>query len=307
MESIMVRVACWCSLGAVLLLGCGEDSPRFLTAVEAQAAPPAGDRDRLLGALGSKGGVQAKEAAAPADVAEVPAEDLRVEGLPRMRYFLFGPRKGVAPPKEGFKVMVVIPGGDGGAASHSFVRRLYELGMPEDFVLAQLVAVRWSPNQQIVWPTRDDAVEGQEFATEDFVAEVVKDVSRRRQIDRRHVYTLAWSSSGPAAYQIALEESPVVTGSYIAMSAYRLAKLPPIERAKKRLFLIEHSPKDRICPYRDAQAALRDLQDAGATVKLVTYEGGHGWRGAIYRRVAENVAWLVEQTRRRGDAPGTSR
>jgi len=31
-------------------------------------------------------------------------------------------------------------------------------------------------------------------------------------------------------------------------------------------------------------------------VRLVTYEGGHGWHGAIYPRVREGLSWLVEQS-----------
>src|SRR4051812_11624387 len=71
------------------------------------------------------------------------------------------------------------------------------------------------------------------------------------------IYTMSWSPSGPAAYAIALQETTAVSGSYVAMSVFRPATLPPVTRAKGRLFLIEHSPQDKVCPYRDAETALR--------------------------------------------------
>jgi predicted esterase len=230
-----------------------------------------------------------------ADVADVPALDLTVTGNNRMRYFLMGPRKDAVPPKTGFRLVVVMPGGDGGAGFHPFVRRLYKHAMTEEFLVAQPVAVRWSSSQQTVWPTKINPEQGQAFATEEFVEAVIKDVRRRHTIDERFVFTLSWSSSGPAAYAVALQEKTPVTGSYIAMSVYRREWHPLVAGAKGRVFFIEHSREDRICPYDHALTAQRELHDAGARVRLVTYEGGHGWHGPIYPRVSAGLAWLVQQ------------
>jgi predicted esterase len=43
-----------------------------------------------------------------------------------------------------------------------------------------------------------------------------------------------------------------------------------------------------------AQQAAKDLQKSGATVKLVTYEGGHGWRAGRYDRIRKGIHWLEE-------------
>ena len=230
-----------------------------------------------------------------ADVADIPALDLTVEHNPKMRYFLIGPRKNAPQPRNGFKLVVVMPGGDGSDQFHPFVRRIYKYALTDAFLIAQPVAVRWTPSQQVVWPTKQDHVDGMKFSTEDFVESLIKDVNNRRPVDSRFVFTLSWSSSGPAAYAIALQQPTAVTGSYIAMSVFHPQQLPPIAQARGRTFLIDHSRDDGICKFSFAQEAVQALQGAGANVRLTTYEGGHGWRGQVYRRISEGVSWLVDR------------
>ena len=240
-----------------------------------------------------------KRQAALADVADIPAVDLEVEKNPRMRYFLIGPKAKAAVPNSGFKLVVVMPGGDGGEDFHPFVRRLYKKAMNDEFLVAQPVAFKWRPLQKTVWPTRINPVAGQEFSTEDFVEAVIRDVARRYPLDKRCVFTLSWSSSGPAAYALALKKETPIKGSYVAMSVYRPQWHPPVANAKDRLFLLDHSPEDRVCKYQHAEQAKRELSEAGANVRLVTYKGGHGWRGPIYERVRDGLSWLVRQAEER--------
>ncbi len=237
-----------------------------------------------------------KGLAAMADVADVPVLDLTLAGNEKMRYFLIGPWEDAAPPERGFRLVVVMPGGSGGEAFHPFVRRLYKRAMDRTFLVAEPVAFKWHVTQRTVWPTRVNPVARQQFSTEDYIEAVIEDVKRRHPVDERCIFTLSWSSSGPAAYAIALERETAVTGSYIAMSVYRPEWHPPVGRAKGRIFLIEHSPQDKICPFSHAQKAERELLQLGATVRLVTYEGGHGWRGPVYDRVREGLSWLVRET-----------
>jgi len=239
-----------------------------------------------------------KEAAwreALSDVADVPAEECHAGDHEKMRYFLIGPRQGAEAPEDGYKLVVVMPGGSGDEAFHPFVRRLFKHSMTDEFLVAQPIAFKWRPEQQVVWPTSVHPVDGQEFSTEEFVEAVIRDVGARQPIDPRYVFTLTWSSSGPAAYAIALQEETAVTGSYILMSVYRPEWHPPVARAKGRLFAIEHSPDDQLCPFSQAQQAQRELTEAGAIVRFTTYQGGHGWHGDLYPRTAEGLAWLVEQ------------
>jgi len=239
----------------------------------------------------------ATSSSAASDVADIPSQDLTVKDNAKMRYFLIGPREKTAPPKDGYKLVVVMPGGSGSEDFHPFVKRLYKYAMGDDFLVAQPVAVKWRPSQQIVWPTRTNPIAGQEFSTEQFVEAVVKDVKQRHTIDPRYVFTLSWSSSGPAAYATSLQKETAVTGSYIAMSVFRPRWLPPLDAAKGRFYLLDHSPEDMVCRFSYAKQAEQDLATAGATVRLVTYRGGHGWRGDLYGRVRGGIAWLVEQTK----------
>lgn len=119
----------------------------------------------------------------PADIADVPALDLTADGNGRMRYFLIGPRKDAVPPQRGFKLVVVMPGGDGGEGFHPFVRRLDKQAMTGEFLVAQPVAVRWTPSQRTVWPTRIHPEPDQAFSTEDFVEAVIKDVRAERRCE----------------------------------------------------------------------------------------------------------------------------
>lgn len=47
-------------------------------------------------------------------------------------------------------------------------------------------------------------------------------------------------------------------------------------------------------PFHLAEKARDDLTAAGASVRFVTYAGGHGWRGAIYPRMKDAFAFLLE-------------
>jgi predicted esterase len=153
------------------------------------------------------------------------------------------------------------------------------------------MAVQWTEKQGIVWPTDKNRVEGMKFSTEEFVDAVIKDVEGNYKLDPEHVFTLTWSSSGPAAYAASLS-SDRITGSFIAMSVFKPDLLPPLEKAKGHAYFLYHSPDDRVCPFRMAERAAEELKKGGATVKLATYQGGHGWRGNLYGNIKEGIEWL---------------
>ncbi len=219
-------------------------------------------------------------------------EDRIVADNPRMRYFCVR-AEGVEPPPTGYRLLVVLPGGDGSADFHPFVKRIFTSSLDDSWLLAQVVAAKWTPEQRIVWPTDGLSVAGQEFSTEQFVGRVVDDVRLRHKLDGRHIYTLSWSSSGPAAYAIALARRTVVTGSYIAMSVFKPQYLPPPENARGRVFYLDHSPDDRLCPIRMAREAEASLTAAGAMVRFHEYQGGHGWRGDVYGRIRKGLEWMT--------------
>ena len=225
------------------------------------------------------------------DVADVVSRDLRAGKDSHKRYFLIEPPKGAKAPKEGYGLLVVLPGGDGSADFHPFVKRIYKNAVPEGYVLAQPVAVKWTEGQEIVWPTAKNRVEGMKFSTEEFIEAVIKDVGDKYKLDPKRIFTLTWSSSGPAGYAASLGDTRV-TGSFIAMSVFRPDFLPPLEKAKGHAYFLYHSPDDRVCPFRMAEQAAKELKKSGATVKLATYDGGHGWRAGLYDHIRAGVDWL---------------
>src|SRR5690606_14946499 len=156
-------------------------------------------------------------------------------------YILHEPSAAEAP-EDGFGLLVVLPGGDGSVDFAPFVQRIHELALPEDFALVQLIAPKWSDDQEIVWPTQGNPEEGQEFTTEEFIGAVVAEVEKAVTLESNRVYALAWSSSGPAVYDAMLRDDTPRDGAMIAMSVFKPDRLPPLDKAAGRRFYLLHSP-----------------------------------------------------------------
>ncbi|HEX4591195.1 MAG TPA: hypothetical protein VH120_14750, partial [Gemmataceae bacterium] len=197
------------------------------------------------------------------DVADVRSQNLRAGKDDQKHYFLIGPANDGPVSVKGYGLVVVLPGGLGSADFHPFVKRIYKYAVPDRFLIAQPVAVKWDEKQQIVWPTEKNRVENMKFSTEEFVEAVIADVAGRNKLDPARIFTLSWSSGGPAAYAISLS-SKKVTGSFVAMSVFKPEQLPPLEKSKGHRYFLCHSPDDRICPFRMAEQAEESLKKNGA-------------------------------------------
>lgn len=230
------------------------------------------------------------------DVEDIPSTKREIAANKRMTYFLIPPAAKTKP-KNGYGLLVLLPGGGGGEGFHPFVKRIRKHAVPDDVVVAQLIATKWTDRQAIVWPTEKNKVDMQEFSTEEFIDAVVTDAQAVHTIDKKRVYGMGWSSSGPAIYAAALLEKTPLAGSYVMMSVYKPRLLPPVKNGKERAFYIEHSPDDRVCPHWMAKKAYEELKDAGARVTFATYQGGHGFRGNIYGRMKTAFKWLETKTK----------
>ena len=219
-------------------------------------------------------------------------EEVLVGGDAQQRYFLHGPGPDAKAPSKGWRLLVVMPGGNGSADFAPFVGRIRENALGDDWLIAQIVAPRWDEEQVIVWPTKRSPTQGMEFTCEELFAAVVKDVGERRELDPRYLFTLTWSSSGMLAYTLALDEDSGVTGSFIAMSVYKPDQLPSLKTAKGKPFYLLHSPEDQVCPLRMAEQARDELDEVGAQVEFVTYSGGHGWHGDVFGTLRTGLSWL---------------
>lgn len=207
------------------------------------------------------------------------------------QYLLVPPKAKSAAEKEQ-ALLIVLPGGDGSADFHPFVKRIHENALSEDFVLAQPLARQWTPNQKIVWPTVGSKSDDMQYTTEELIEAVIEDVRKKHKIDPRRIYLLAWSSGGPAAYATVMQKETQVNGALIAMSVFKPKQLPDPKNAKNRSIYVLHSPDDKICPYWMAQAAQETLSDADMRTTLVDYPGGHGWKGNVYANIRQGIEWL---------------
>lgn len=237
------------------------------------------------------------------DVADVKSQDLRVAGNEHQRYFLIGPKETGTSPMGGYRLLLVLPGGDGGADFHAFVKRIFKNALPDNYVVAQPVSVEWTPGQfkKLVWPTAKSECSGMEFTTEQFAKAVIEDVKKKYKINPDYVFLLGWSSGGTACYSIALQEQTQTTGAFIAMSVFKPANYPSLKNAEGRAFYILHSPEDFI-PIKMAETAEKRLSEKGAAAELARYSGGHGWRGDVYGNIRKGIEWL-EQHHRQAKPP----
>lgn len=229
-----------------------------------------------------------------AERVEVASLDLRAAGDPNMRYFLI---TGGERPEGGYKLLVVLPGGDGSEDFNPFVERLAQHWLPPGYLVAQLVAPEWSSGQfeRLVWPTATNPLEEAEFTTEAFIDAVVDEVNEREQINAGHVYVLGWSSGGPPAYAATLMKDSRVRGAFILASVFKPDFLPDLAGADEKPFFILHSPEDFI-PIAMAEKARDELQAHGATTFLETYPDGHGWPRKL-DVVARGIAFLERKSR----------
>lgn len=212
-----------------------------------------------------------------------------VKGDEQAKYILHGPS---VLPDGPIGVLIVLPGGDGSEDFTPFVRRIAENELPPGFVLAQLVAVRWTEDQQVVWPTRGLSVEGMRFSTEDFIASVLEDLRSVNAVDPSRTFVMGWSSGGPPAYSAALAKDVPVAGAFASMSVWKPDLLPPLDAAKGRAFWIDHGREDTMIPLAMPQQAEKDLDAAGARAHLELWPGGHGWNGDVYGRIRRGLDWL---------------
>jgi len=274
-----LKAGCISSAPKLLLIGMGL----WWLVLAPLAAPGAQDKP----AKPAEGALDAP------DVADIPTQDLHLGKDEQKRYLLAGPRKDEKEPKDGFGVLVVMPGGDGAAGFHPFVKRIYKNAVPEGFLVVQPVAVQWTPEQQIVWPTEKSKVGGMKFTTEEFVEGILEELAKSRKIDAARVFTLSWSSSGPAAYALSLRKKGLVKGSLIAMSVFHPDELD-LDAAKDRAYYILHSPDDQVCPFKMAEEARDTLRKKGAKVEFGTYLGGHGWKQDPFGKIRKGLEWLLD-------------
>jgi len=227
------------------------------------------------------------------EIEGIKAEEKHAGGDPNKKYLYF--RGGFTQPDKGFKLFLILPGGDGSADFMPFIRRtFFYCAETHGILFAELVAPKWDKEQQVVWPTDSSKKPNYKFTTEEFIAQVIKDVKKEVKIDPSQVYLLGWSSGGPACYA-SLVKNPDVKGAFIAMSIFKKNELGSLAGVKDKKVYLFQSPDDKITKLDWAKAAYNALTGAKAKVKFVEYPGGHGWSsGDVYGDIAKGFQWLTE-------------
>ena len=221
---------------------------------------------------------------------------LTVKGQPKQQYYLIG--ADAAPKDKPCGLLVVMPGGDGSKQFHPFVTAIQQ-ALPEGYLVAQLVAVQTDGPNKVVWPTEKLKDPKQNFSTQQFITNVVKEVKAKHKIDDARVFALGWSSSGSPTYASVLTPISLVTGAIVAMSVFHPQNLPSLGGAKGKRLVILHAPGDKVVPVRFAQAAEKQLKGAGAEVQYAEMAGGHGWEDDPLGRIKSGVEWLEQGAAKR--------
>lgn len=239
------------------------------------------------------------------DAQEAKPRDVTVGGDPKKRYLLHAPGAKVKPPKDGWKLLVVMPGGAGSADFAPFVGNIREHALGDEWLCVQLVAPVWSEEQAkvLVWPTEKNSWPKMAFSCEELFDAALADVEKEHALDPKHLFTLGWSSSGTLTYTLALREKSRVTGSFVAMSVYKPDDLPSMKNAKGRAFYLLHSPEDWIS-IEHAKKALADLEKHGAKVEFREYFGNHGWNGDVFGTLRAGFEFLERAAASAKQKPG---
>jgi predicted esterase len=225
-------------------------------------------------------------------------EDITIGNDLKKRYLLHAPPKDAKEAVTGWRVLVVMPGGDGSAEFAPFVGKIRDSALGDGWLIAQIVAPVWDEDQakSLVWPTEKRRWKSMKFSTEKLFDLVLEDLAKRRHVDSNSIFTLSWSSSGPAAYALSLEPKTKIAGSFVAMSVFWPEWLPSLKTAAGQFYYLYHSQQDTTVEFSQSEKARDELKKNGAIVQLETYEGGHGWHGDVFADIKRGVAWLQEKS-----------
>lgn len=219
------------------------------------------------------------------------AVERTLASLPKSLFFVMAPKK---PASGGGKhgLVVVLPGGDGSREFLPWVEGSLLAQRPDDCAGVLITSVTWTPEQKVIWPTSDSAVQGMQYTTEQYVRAVLADVEQTLPVDPARRVVVAWSSSGAAMHPLMAVEHGPFAKAYIAMSIW-----PPglvnLASVKGRRYVLDQSPDDQTTTFSHARDAYAALTKAGAIVRLSTYAGGHGWQDDPLPRFRAGLEWLL--------------
>jgi phospholipase/carboxylesterase len=129
----------------------------------------------------------------------------------------------------------------------------------------------------------------------DLVLEAIAAVKREFPVDERNVFLLGFSQGAGLAFSIGLDHPTlfrgvIPIGGWVDPAAHDRAK---VEKARKGLFLVCHSPEDRVVPYESATRAVDFLTGGRIPHARFDYPGGHTVPKDLLVRI---VSWMAAPT-----------
>jgi phospholipase/carboxylesterase len=126
-----------------------------------------------------------------------------------------------------------------------------------------------------------------------YVLEVLEAVKREYRVDERNIFVLGFSQGAGLAFELGMRNpglfrGVIPIGGWLDPAAYTRAQA---ESAAENLFLVCHSPEDRVVKWERCEEALAFLDEKEIPHRLVRYPGGHTLPAELIREVA---AWIQE-------------
>lgn len=136
----------------------------------------------------------------------------------------------------------------------------------------------------------------------EYVLSVIDEVRRQYPIDERRVFLLGFSQGAGLAFSLGLHHPDrfrgvIPIGGWCDPAEYTAAEA---EAARTGLFLVCHSPEDRMVPFEAAEGAVHFLAEEDIPHRFLQYEGGHSLPRALMEEVQ---AWMEDP--RPGDVSPT--
>lgn len=197
----------------------------------------------------------------------------------------------IQPAREPLGVLVVLTrDGRPSGAVQDWLRLSSNL-FQNKFLVVMPEATRWSNEQKEVWipKAKMATVKDAKFATEEFLEEIIKDVSGKYLVNPKKIILLGQVESGAMAYTAALATKSPFSGFCIFNSPFKSTELPPLKNAKGRSFLLQYSDASTV-PLIMVAAAQKVLTENGAKVEVK--QGKRDTADAIY---AELFSWIQAQ------------
>ncbi len=128
--------------------------------------------------------------------------------------------------------------------------------------------------------------------SEKYVLAALRAVKREYPVDERRVFLLGFSQGAGMAFSIGMRHPDlfrgvIPVGGWLDPGEFSRATVG--RAAKEGLFLVCHSPEDRVVPVKAAEKAVEFLAEGHIPFRFLRYEGGHSLPVELLNRI---LVWM---------------